>query len=192
MASPGLNSLEVKLAPSGHIWVAATTAAAPVNVTAAMTTVDPLWQDLGYATENGVTLTPASTNKDIPAWQVATPVKVVQTGVNFDIKYDLLQYTQEALSLFLFGSTGTASGGVFTQTVLSNPNPLQKSVTIEWTDDYGFINRFYVPITIVTDHQQIQLRRTDAVTIGVTHRALDASGTLAKLLSNDPHLLSDS
>lgn len=192
MASPGQNSGEVKLAPSGHIWVATTAAAAPANVTTAMATVDPLWQDLGYATDNGVTVTPTVTTKDIPAWQTAVPLKVVVTQVGIDLKFELMQWTQETLNLFLFGSTGVSAAGTYTQTVSSNPSPFYRSVVIEWTDDFNFVNRLYVPNGIVTDHQPIQLRRTDAVLMGLTFRALDSSGTLTKLLSNDPHLLSDS
>lgn len=192
MASPGLNSNEIKLAPSGHVWVAASTALAPSNVTTAMATVDALWQDLGYVTDNGVALTPTVTTKDIPAWQVATPVKVVITGVGLDVKFDLMQWTQEALSLFLFGGTGTVGAGTYTQNISSNPSVFYKSVTVEWTDDFGYINRFYMPKGIVTDHQQVQLRRVDAVTMGITIRALDNNGVLSTVLSNDPHLLSDS
>lgn len=192
MASPGLNSTEVKLAPTGHIWVATTAAAAPANVTTAMATVDPLWQDLGYATDDGVTVTPNLNTKDIPAWQAAVPLKVVVTSIGVDLKFTLMQYTVEALNLFLFGSTGVSAAGTYTQTVSSSPSPFYRSVTIEWTDDFNFINRLYVPTAIVTDHQPIQLRRTDALLMGLTLRALDTSGTLTKLISNDPHLLSDS
>lgn len=192
MASPGLNSAEITLAPSGHIWVATTVAAAPTNVTTAMATVDPLWQDLGYATDNGVTINPSLNVKDIFAWQVATPVKVVTTTVGLDVKFELMQWTVEGLNLFLFGSTGVSAAGTFTQTVSSNPSTVYRSMTIEWTNDFNYINRFYIPNCIVTDHQQIVLKRSDAVMLGLTIRALDSNGTLSKLISNDPHLTSDS
>lgn len=190
--APTLDSTEIKLAPSGAVWVAPAGTAAPTDSIVAMGAVNASWINLGYVTEDGVTMNPSVNVKDINAWQSAAPVVTTLNTVGLDFKFTLMQTTQEVLGIYLFGATTTIVGNTAKIVIPSSPSLLSKSLVLEWVDQYGYKNRVYVPTCIVSDHDAVKLQRTEATEYGLTLRAQDTNGVLATMFSNDPHLLSDS
>lgn len=187
MSTGGIDSGEVTLAPNGHIYVAPLGSTMPTNVTTALTSA---WADLGYADEDGVSITPSVETNDINAWQSAVPVKTTLTTVGLELQFKLLQTNQATTGFFLFGDDWTGNVSDIASLVLSSdPSLNEVSLVIEWEDDEGNTNRLLIPRGIVTDREAVQLVRNDAVKYGITFRVLDSSGTLATWLSDNPDLL---
>ena len=190
MALGGIDSTEVRIAPNGGIFVAPSLTAAPTDVT---TPLSASWTNLGYASEDGVTLSHSVDLNDIKAWQTAVPVKRGLSGVSLEVKFSLLQTDKETVAFYWAGSSWVnGPAGVATLSVPSNPSisSMEHALCIEYTDDAGSIQRLYCGRGIVSDRDDISLKRDDAVMYGVTFVAFDNNGSLAKLLSNSTELYS--
>lgn len=180
-----LNSGEIRLAPFGHVYVA------PVGTVAPSTVTDPFgagWRELGYLSEDGVGVTPSTDVQDIKAWQSLTIVKQSLTGVNLELKFNMIQVNQATSSLFFYGEDWSAAAGLATLNLTSNPSLDERALAVEWTDDAGSTNRLIVGRGLVTDRDDLNLNRAGATAFGVTFKALDSNGVMATLLSNDPNL----
>lgn len=190
MANGGLSVDEVRLAPNGAIYVAPVGSTGPTDVTSSL---NSSWTHLGYADEDGVSLTPTVDLNEIPAWQSAVPVKRGLNSVGLEVSFNILQTNKESTALFFAGATwSNGPSGIATLTIPSNPSiaSLESAMVVEWTDDEGDIQRLYIARGIVGDRQPIQLTRADAVKYGVSYMALDNNGTMAVLLSNSLELYS--
>lgn len=184
-----LDSSQVRVAPFGHVYVAPVGTVAPVDVTAAFAAG---WKELGYLDEDGVGITPSTDVTDIMAWQSLLAVKTSLTGLDLTLEFNLIQVNQNTTALYFFGQAWVVAAGLATMTMSSNPALDERALAVEWTDDANFTNRLIVPRGLVTDRQQLTLKRSEAVAMGVTFKALDDNGTMAKLLSNNTALLTSS
>lgn len=185
------DSTQVRLAPAGAVWIAPLGAALPTDVTTAMATVDPSYKELGYLTEDGVTITPNVDTNDINAWQSATPVKTTLTGVGLQVKVAALQVTQNATAEYFFGQAWVNSGGLGKLTMPSTPSLAERTMVIEWIDDEAVPNKYRLLLGrgFLTDRDAMQLQRTEATVLGMTFQVLDNAGTLATILTNNSDLV---
>jgi len=180
-----LDSGEVRLAPFGHVYVAPVGSVLPTDTT---TPFDAAWRELGYLDEDGVEITPSVDVADIGAWQSLVPVKQSLTGMNLELAFNLIQMNQQTTSLFFFGESWTATGGIATLEISSSPTLDERALAVEWNDDNDNINRLLIPRGLVTDRDGMTLNRSDAVAFGITYRALDYNGLVAVMLSDDPEM----
>lgn len=190
MAVGGLDATEVRIAPTGHIFIANSQTTAPTNLSTAMSAS---WTDLGYATEDGVSLAYSVDTSTIMGWQSAVELKRGLSGVTLEVSFTLLQTNKEVTAAYWGGSSwANGAAGVATLTVPSNPSisSMEHAMVIEYTDDAGKIQRFYMGRGMVTDRQEITLKRDDAVAYGITFVAADNNGELARLLSDSLELYS--
>lgn len=178
---------QVRVAPNGSVNVAPYPATLPTDVTTAL---NAGYKELGYLNDDGASITPNIDTSGIKAWQSAVDVKTVLTALNMDIKFQMLQVTQDTTANFFFNATWVNVVNTATMTMASNPAIQYKSLVVEWTDDLSYKYRLVIPKGIVTEREALQLKRTDALAFGVTFHCLDDSGTLAKLLTNNPNILS--
>lgn len=184
-----LDSTQLRVAPSGHVSVAPFGTALPADVTTAL---NASFKELGYLSDDGVSITPAIDTTGIPVWQSAADALTIVTKANMDVKIVQMQLNQDTLSNYLFGSAWTQVAGIATLTLSSSPAAVQKSLVIEWTDDQAFIYRLILARVIFTDRDALQLNRSNASSLGMTMHALDNGGSFGSLLSNNPHLTSGS
>lgn len=183
------DSTQVHLAPNGRIWIAASGTVLPTNVTTAMGTVSPNYKELGYVSDAGVSVTPGYDTNGIKAWQTAVDVKTVLTGVSLNCKFSALQVTQDATANYFFGGAWANSGGIGKLDFNSAPNLAERVLVIEWSDDASYAYRLCFGRGVLTDRDAMTLVRTEATAFGVTFEALDNSGSLGNLLSNNPALI---
>lgn len=183
------DSTEVRLAPAGRVFIAPSGTVLPTNVTTAMTTVSPLYKELGYLSEDGVALTPNLDSSGVKAWQSAVDVKTTVTGVGLQAKFTMIQITQETTAEYFFGSAWINSGGVGKLIISSTPSLAERVMVVEWNDDADNTNRLVCGRGFLTDRDAMNLQRTEATALGVTFQCLDNAGTLAFVLSNDPDLI---
>lgn len=179
----GQNAAEILIAPHGNLLTAPLGSPIPTDVSSAW---DPAWIDLGFADENGVKLTPNLTTAAIRAWQSAADVKRVVTGVEMTLEFSMIQFNANTTSLYFFGTSWSAPvGGVSTLTISSQVSISEKMLGVQWDDGSGNVQRLIIPRGTVSKMNAVSLARKDAFVSGVTFDALDSSGTLCYLLSND-------
>ena len=184
-----LDSTQLRVAPNGHVSVAPFGTVLPTTVLSAL---NASFVELGYLSDDGVSITPAIDTAGIPVWQSAADALTIVTKANMDVKVVQMQLNQGTLSNYLFGSAWTQVAGVATMNISSNPTAVQNSLVVEWTDDQNFIYRLVLARVIFTDRDALQLNRSNASQLGFTMHALDNAGSFGSLLSNNPHLTSGS
>lgn len=186
----GLNVDEVRLASTGSINLAAIGAAAPTDATTALTSA---WNNVGYATKDGVSIAPNYSFGKVEAWQSPNPLLRPLESVDFELTFVIMQ-TNKAVSALFFGGATWVNGpaGVASLALPSNPtySALESALTIDWEDSKGYKNRLYIPRGIVTKRDPVKLTRTDATMFGVTYSVNDSNGTLGTWYSNSPSLYS--
>jgi hypothetical protein len=179
-----LDTTQIRVAPHGHLYVATTATAAPADVTAAWGVG---WKELGYASDDGVSLNPSLDTDTIDVWQSAAPGRYVVKAAGLDVEFTMVQSNADTTGFF-FGSTWTVDEDLATMLFSSTPEIDTRSLGIEWGEG-AIVNRLIVGLGSVTDRDAIDLKRTDAQAYKVTFSAMDKAGSLATLLSNDPAIL---
>lgn len=175
------DSSEVRLAPTGIVYVAPTGTAAPTDAT---TPLNAAFLPLGYVADGGVTAQPKIATNDIMAWQSMVPVKTTLKTIGLTLKFNLLQVNGATTALYFFGSSWAVSATP-SLTVSSNPVTDFRSLVIEWTDDLSKTYRLYVPKGLVTDRDNLVIDRNSATAMGVTFEALDSNGTFMSVFTNN-------
>lgn len=183
---PGQVAGETIVAGNGKIMVA------PVGTTSPLDADDAWpagWVDLGYANEDGVTVTPGLETEDIPAWQTPYPIRTVVTTRRLTVAFVLRQWNKDTVRLALGGGTITALTAPQTGHKYSPPAPEfldERELGIEWVDGTKQY-RWIVPKVILREDVEIQLQRGDAANLPLNFGLLaPASGDPWYLLSNDP------
>lgn len=181
-----IDSSEVRIAPFGNIYVAPIGTALPSNATIPLNVA---FGALGYVTEDGVSLSPNIELTDIMAWQSAVPVKTTVDTVTFEVSGTFLQTNADVWELFFFNETFSNNFGQAKMTIGSNPPSQEKALIIEWEDDEEDQSRLVIPRCVIANREALTLVRSGAQSVGVTFRALDNSGTLAYVYSENPDLV---
>lgn len=179
---------QVRLAPDGRVLVAPLGTAEPTDVTTAFNVA---FKELGWVTEDGVSVTPSVDTNEVMMWQSVMPVKRPITGAGLEVSMALASHNKDVLGLFFLNTTGTNVSGTARFEQKNAPAAQEKMLAIEWTDDEGDINRLILPRVTMTDRDAFNLQRSDAVAYGITFSALAGpAGYSAVLLSNNTDLLS--
>lgn len=182
------NSSLVRLAPDGRVLVAPLGTAEPTDTTTAF---NAAFKELGWITEDGVSVTPSIDTNDVMMWQSITPVKRPITGMGLEVSMALASHNKDVLQNYLLNATFSNVSGTARFEVKNLPPSQEKMLAIEWTDDDGDTNRLILPKVTMTDRDAFTIQKSDAVAFGITFSALaGAGGYTAVLLSNNTDLLS--
>lgn len=190
MSTGGINVDEVRLAPTGAVYVAAIGSTAP---TAVSDTLSAAWNNIGYTTEDGVSVTPNVDFGEILAWQSASPLIRPLQKVNMEVAFTIMQTNKAVTSLFFMGGTWTnGPAGVASLSIPSNPtySNLEAALVIDYTDNKGYLNRLYMPRGIVTKRDAVKIQRKGVTEYGITYMVNDSNGVLGTLFSNNTSLYS--
>jgi hypothetical protein len=188
VSTGSIDASEVRLAPSGNVYVAPVGSTAPVDSDTALTSA---WVNLGYVTTEGVSITPKVDTTPIMMWQSATEVKRTIDKVSWEVSFTIGQTNRAVTSLFWMGATWASQpAGESKLIVPTNPTvaDLESALVVEYTDDQGDEVRLYIPRGMFTERKEIKLSRKDPVVYGVTYVALDNSGSLGTLFTNSADL----
>lgn len=184
-----IDSTEVHLAPYGDVYVAPVGTALPANATVAL---NASFSSLGYIDEDGVSITPGVDVTEINMWQSATPVKTTLDTISLEVSFNMGQINQTTWGLFFFVGSWTNNFGQAKMTVPSNPGSQEKAIIIWWQDENNDDYRLVIPRAFLKDRETLQLVRNNAQLTGVTFGALDNSGTLCYVLSENADLIPSS
>lgn len=179
---------QVRLAPDGRVLVAPLGTAEPTDVT---TDFNVAFKELGWVTEDGVSVTPSVDTNDITMWQSINPVKRPITGMGLEVSMVLGSHNKSTLELYFLNSTVENASGVARLEMANAPASQDVMLAVEWTDDEGDTNRLIFPRVTMTDREAITLQRSEAVGLGITFSSLAGpDGYSAVLLSSNADLLS--
>ncbi|WP_416972541.1 hypothetical protein [Streptomyces sp. 4F14] len=186
---------KIRFAPNGAIYVALLNSGSTITPPAGLGDPDKApagYKALGYVDEGGVTLTPAIETQPVNAWQSATPVLYHVTSASFSIKATLQETSKITTELFwgaswveIMSEDPTPVGtGVYRLDLSSNPDIKEVSLVVDWNQG-AIRNRAVINRSMISDRGAIQLSRTENGKYELTFEALDASGKLGYVLTND-------
>ena len=164
-----VDATQVRVASDGKVLVAPVGTALPTDTTTAWNVA---FLDLGFASEDGISITPSLDTEDIMGWQSAYPLRRVVTGSGLEIAFTCMQANPDTLALFFNGTV--ASGSL---PVPVSPSVQERARGIEWSD--GATKwRLVVPRAVLSDKGEMTLARGEATAIELTFTALPpSSGT---------------
>lgn len=179
-----LNSDNVRVGLNGNIYMAPKGSTAPTDLTTAW---DAAWLDLGYMSEDGVSLDLKTDVQDIKAWQSLSPVRRVLTSLDLTMQFTAIELKTPTVTAFFPGATMTdVSGTVHQLSIPAAPGPQEYAFGMEWVDG-TITNRLIIPRGEITDRGTISVHRSDAVALQMTVSAYATSAPeIATWLSNDP------
>lgn len=178
-----LTATEVLVAPNGHVFIgsAAGIVARPASLTVASASTATGFTELGYITDDGVSITPNVDSDDIMAWQTLSPVKTILTASGLELKFTLLQTNEKAIETFFNFSDLSSNGTVASLDVAASPSSQERSLLVTWADDAGKNYELYFARAFCTDRDDLTLSHSDALQYGVTFKALADNSSPAKL-----------
>ncbi len=180
------NSDQVVVGAAGRVYVAPVGTTLPTSPTSLL---DASFADLGYVSEDGVTLSFALTTEDVTAWQTAFPIRRIGTGFEGSAAFTLLQFNSDTVSVAFGGGTVTEpTPGVYKYTPPAASDVAEYSAVIEWSDgsrDY----RWVINRCTVSDGVETNLVRNAAAQLPITLAVLGDDGVDPwYLVTNDPAL----
>lgn len=179
-----LNADNVRVGLNGNIYLAPVGTTAPTDLDTAWAAG---WMDLGYLSEDGVSMEYSTDTTDINAWQSLSPVRKVLTSVDMTLGFTAIELKTATVKLYFPSSTMTdVSGTVHKLAIPAAPEPDERAIGLEWLDG-DIKNRLVIARGEVTERGAITIGRSDAVGLEMTISAYATSAPeIAVWLSNDP------
>lgn len=184
------NPQKIRFAKNGVVSIAPTTGLTLPKTVGNGTDPHPGYKALGYVDESGVTITPAIETDPVPVWQSAAPALYNVKGATFQVKATLMETTKLTTELF-FGAEWVAllddqgqPTGVYRLDISSAPELKEFSVCVGWVQG-GVHWDCVIPRAMISDRGAIQLQRAENNKYELTIDAMDASGTLGYVLTDE-------
>lgn len=182
----GKDASELVVASNGSINVAPVGSTLPTAVTASLAAA---FVDLGYASEDGVTLNVAPEINEFGAWQSRQPVRRELAGQEVTLSFALEQWNANTVKLSFGGGTITnPSGGTYRYELPEESAALEeKALVVDWQDGPSRSFRLVCPRGNVTEGVETNLVRSGLALLPITFKALEQAdgSTPAYILSND-------
>lgn len=140
-----LNSGNVRVAVTGAVYQAATSATAPTSPTSTLTG----FTDLGYVSEDGITEARERGSEDLKAWQNGDVVRTIVTEGKITFAFTLIETTTDSVELY-YGGTVTPDTGYGSIPIVPTATGGRFSFVIDVVDGAELI-RTYVPSGEVTE-----------------------------------------
>ena len=169
------NADNVVVGITGAVYIGDTSATAPTSSTSSLTG----FSDLGYVSNDGVTITPDKSSNAIRAWQNADLVREVVTESTLTYQFMLLETTQDTIEAY-FGSA------MVDGKVSVNPSDTggKKSFVIDIVDGSKVV-RHYIPTGEIMKVEAQAVKNGEAVGFGVTVTAYVADGRAADVFYSE-------
>jgi hypothetical protein len=180
---------ELRVAGNGQVYVAPTGTALP-SVISDLSALNAAFKELGFVTEDGVTLQISTTYVDKKAWQTFWTLRKIPQSKDFNVSFTLEQWDKLNLEL-AFAATGTAATGGEKITPNAPSVVDQRSMVVLWQDGAS-LNGLVIPVGMVSgDSVSVALSRADTADLPVTFAATpDGVQDPWYILSNDVALTS--
>ena len=182
---PWNDATELVVASSGQISVAPIGTALPTATTAAL---NAAFYGLGYATEDGVTLTATPEVEEFMAWQSRQAVRRELLGQEIQVAFSLEQWNEATIPLAFGGGTITGTAPNYRYDLPDEDDAIdERSMVIDAVDGAKHY-RWVFPRGSVTESAETQLTRGALAVLPITFKALApaAGGASGYMLTDDP------
>lgn len=179
------DGLQVLVGTGAKCYIGLDDATAPIDSDTDLTTG---WADIGFVSEDGLTIRFGATSEGVPVWQSSTPVRTIKQESESQCEFALMQWHGDALVAAFGGGAVTGTAPDFRYDSPKGNDALRlHRLAIGWADK-GFAYRLYVPMAQLADVTETQILRTEAADIPLTFSMLEPGGGNSpwSLLSNDP------
>lgn len=174
-----LTASEVRVAGTGHVYLAPSGTTLPTNVATAL---NAGFIDLGYCTEDGVDLTFGRETKMIDSWQ-ADSIRNITLKQPVGIGFTLMQVNKNTLTAALGGGTGAGATTEYTFTPAADGVNTEGVMVIEFVDG-SLTYRWLFHRVILDGELKVNFKRDVAVDLPVKFNVL-ANTPKWKIFSND-------
>jgi len=183
---------KIRFAPNGALFVAPAPTGGtggtvlPEDIGDGGVTAPTGYKSFGYVNESGVTITPQVNTDPVTAWQSAVPVLYNVKDASFSIKATLMETSKITTENF-FGAKWVVDATdptLFRLDLSSVPTLTELSLAVDWAHN-GKNYRVVIPRAMVSDRGAITLQRTAAQEYELTFEAMDFSGSLGYVLTDD-------
>lgn len=147
------SSANVNVAVTGAVYGTAN-GDAPTPPTTAISTLDVLFADLGYISDNGITEAYNDTTTEIKAWQGGTIVRTVISASKATIKFMMIENKREAAELFHKGSVVVSDGSTGYRMDVMVPSPDRRKFVLDIIDGNDHL-RIYIADGEVSNRSDI-------------------------------------
>ncbi len=142
---------QIVVAGTGTISIAPQGTAIPAD-TAVHSTLDPAYVDLGFTSDDGVTIADGMEVEDINAWQSLYPVRRVITGYSGSVAFDLLQWSEDIFIQVLNGVvTEPVADTVHEFTPTRDGVLPEKTLIVDFTDGAELYRWIFHRVTMGAD-----------------------------------------
>lgn len=185
MSDPGLNSDRLLLGTANGpgLWLAPINTAPPTDVT---TPWPAGWVSLGYASEDGPTVSSSTDSTDIRGWQSLGVLRSVITGRTVTVQFQLLEWSAQNLALYWDIDVPTiAADGSFQFDVRSDQAGQRHSMGVDVKDGENQV-RLIFPRVQLNAAGDMQFQRGALAVLDVTFSALETNGMLLQVIGTVP------
>lgn len=184
-----LESSELVVTGTGHIWVAPVGADFPDGIGDEIDRSDG-WIDLGYATEEGARFSFGREINEAFGWQSSDPLRLISTRRPKSVAFDLMQWNRHTVELALGGGSVTEpSTGEYEYAPPADSYIDERALIIEGMDgDYTY--RFCYRKAFNQSTVEFAFVRENPVVFPIDMKILAADGGLAPYLiqTDDPNI----
>jgi len=182
------NAEQIKVAANGGLYIARydDSPTLPADVETAL---DPLFNEVGYFSDDGATFNKTEEKEDVRVWQSMAAVEEIVTARNFSASGTLAQWNRDTVSVsFGGGEWSEPKVGVFRFDPPADFDPLTKWVGVLETIAGERIDRWVIERGTITGDIETQAVRNAPMMLPITLSALTAPGKDRPwyYLSNDP------
>ena len=175
-----LDADQVRVAATGRIYVAPVDTAPPAD---SGTSPAAGWIDMGYVSEDGVSLTFDRTTEDVNAWQ-GTKLRVITTDEPASVSFTLMETSQDTYPVIYGGGEVTGADDEWLFTPPGKGDNAIRALLIDWNDG-AIVYRYHFPRVQVEGSVEQQFSATAAASYPLTLGVLDADPKWT-LMTNDP------
>ena len=136
------------------------------------------WKNLGYASDDGVTISGDTTTEAITPWQSKLPIRQVVTEITKTINFTMWQLNADTLALYFDTDVGTATAGAYSFDVRSDSPPKVWAVSVDVKDGEGQFRITYSRANL-DSAGDMAITKSAVVPLEVTLSALDDNGVMA-------------
>lgn len=179
------DSEEFVVAGNGGIYIAPVGTTLPANETVAL---HAAFTELGYATEDGVTVGASLNVEEIRSWQSATPTRRILTERDYTITAELQQWNElNFQTAFGGGEVSQITAGHYRYSYPSDSDALgEHACIVDWVDGDKKYRQVF-PRVSPSDGGEFNLNRTSLSTLQLSLMGLKPDNEDATyLLTNDP------
>lgn len=146
----------IRVGANGSVLLAPVGTAMPTTIAAAW---NAAFVDVGYISEDGVTISRPRSIEARRAWQSFYPVRRIVTEADLIVNFTMIEFKKPNVEVALEGTIATATG-IHTFTPSDPEDIVEKALGVQWMDG-AYTYRLTVPKVISTEDVEFMLRRSE-------------------------------